>query len=148
MKKFKFRLEALLKVRQMQKEQAEINFATATAKYLSEKGKMNCLEEQLTSNIETLSQFQNQRLNIEKIKSHHNYLFKLKNELVQQKEILLQAEMEQKKALQALENAMKNLNIIEKLKIKRLTQYKSEILQAEQQYLDDLGIQVYTRRVR
>jgi flagellar FliJ protein len=148
MKKFKFRLEALLKVRQMQKEQAEINFATATAKYLSEKGKMSRLEEQLTSNIETFSQFQKQCLNIEKIKSHHNYLFKLKNELVQQKEILLQAEMEQKKALQALENAMKNLNIIEKLKIKRLTQYKSEILQAEQQYLDDLGIQVYTRRVR
>lgn len=148
MKKFKFRLEALLKVRQMQKEQAEINFATATTKYLSEKGKVSCLEEQITSNIESFNTLQNQRFNIERIKSHYYYLSKLKNELVQQKEILLQAELEQKKCLQALEDAMKNLNIIEKLKFKRFEQFKSEILHEEQQYLDDLGIQVYTRQAR
>lgn len=148
MKKFKFRLDTLIKVRQMKKEQAEINFAAATTKYLYEKRKFEDLETRLRDCMSSFDISQNELVCIERIRNHHDYLSKIKNELSIQKERVHTAEQDQKVALIALEAAMKEMKIIEELRTKRFEQFKVEALRNEQQYLDDLGIQVYVRQVR
>lgn len=148
MKKFKFRLDTLIKVRQMKKEQAEINFAAATTKYLCEKRKFEDLETRQRDCMASFNISQNELVCIERIRNHHDYLNKLKKELSMQKECVHMAEQEQKESLIALDAAMKEMKIIEELRTKRFEQFKMEALRNEQQYLDDLGIQVYVRQVR
>jgi len=148
MKKFKFRLDTLIKVRQMKKEQAEIDFAAATTKYLCEKRKFEDLETRLKDGMDSFDILRNELICIERVKTHHYYLTKIKNELSIQKECVHSAEQKQTESLKVLDAAMKNLKIIEELRTKRFEQFKLEALRDEQQYLDDLGIQVYARQVR
>lgn len=132
----------------MKKEQAEINFAAATTKYLYEKRKFEDLEIRLQDCMSAFDISRNELICIERIRNHHYYLTKIKNELSIQKECVHTAEQEQTESLKVLDAAMKEMKIIEELRTKRYEQFKSEALRDEQQYLDDIGIQVYVRQVR
>ncbi|MEG6585881.1 flagellar export protein FliJ [Dendrosporobacter sp. 1207_IL3150] len=148
MKKFKFRLDTLLKVRSMHKEQAQTNFAAAENKLLAAKALLDNIEKRLAESMKTFRDAQSQIICIEVIKSYNCYFSKTKDEIALQVERVKVAELEKLQALRSLDEALKNLKVIEELHSKRLGQFNAELLREEQQYLDDLGMQLYVRQVR
>ncbi len=148
MKKFKFRLDTLLRVRQLQKEQAQLNFAAAVSRVMAAKTLLEQLQLQLAENMASFHTVQNKPISIEFIRSYHYYFNKMQENIEGQQQSVQQAEQQQQQCLNALNTAVNKFKIIEKLRFKRLDQFKAEVLCEEQHYLDDVGMQIYARQAR
>lgn len=146
MKKFQFRLDALLKYRQMQKEQAQLAFMQASQVLHDEKAKLEQLTIKLTEIIGTFRDYQTNSLTIEVLKNFQNYFDKIRENINHQNTLVNEAQTVQQERLQELQQAVKNCEVVEKLKVKRLLQYQAETLSEEQKMLDELGLQNYVRK--
>lgn len=146
MKKFKFKLETLLKVTEMNKEKAEVELAKATknveeqrarlAELLAEMAKGHKDYEELTAKgnitVGTLMTF--------------NSFFNWKRiQIEEQQQNILNAQNERKKRLAELVAIVNKLKSIEQLKEKRRQEYLAEALYEEQKMLDEIGGQLYFR---
>lgn len=145
MKPFRFRLEALLEFRKMQKEQAQVVFLQATHQLQSEKEKLAVLEANVNENISLLRNSQQQSLSIEKLKFFRYYFDKINKDIEKQKDSVVQAETYCQQCLADLGEAEKNHKIVEKFREKKLQQYQIEEINEEQKILDEIGLQIYTR---
>jgi flagellar FliJ protein len=145
MKSFKFRLEALLKFRKMQEEQAQILFWQATNQFRIEKEELAKLEENVLQNMNLLRNFQQNLLSIETFKSFHHYFDKMKKEIQQQNESVKRADESRQECLKNLEEAVKGHKVVEKFREKKIQDYQAELLKEEQKILDEIGLQLYVR---
>ena len=68
-----------------------------------------------------------------------------RQQIEDQQQVILQASAERQKRLKVLMEHMSALKSIEKLREKRLAEYKTEILQEEQKMLDEIGLQLTMR---
>ncbi|HWR43167.1 flagellar export protein FliJ [Sporomusa sp.] len=146
MKKFRFRLETLLKFRKMQEEQAQIKLAEATNRLNKEQEYLGILRNQLASNLKLLSQEQSSGSpTIETLKTFSYYIDKIKRHITEQQEQVAKAADYQQECLAELEGAIKQRKLVDNLREKRLEQYGKELLQEEQKILDELGTQAFVR---
>lgn len=145
MQSFKFRLETLLTFRKMQKEQVQIAFWQATNQFRIEKEILLELESKLAQNISLLRSYQQQSLDIETFKSFQYYFDKMKKDIKNQKECVMQADEHRKECLSALEDAVKNHKLVDKYREKKLQQHQFEVIKEEQKVLDEIGLQLYVR---
>jgi len=148
MRRFKFRLEVLLKFRKMQKEQAQIKLAEAADKLCVEKKRLDELKGKLSNTVTYLRDSQSDLLSVDILKAYSYYFDKLNEDIKSRTESVKAAEKQCQECLEALQIAANNLNIIEKLRDKRIEQYKNELLREEQQCLDEIGMQIYARENR
>lgn len=146
MKRFQFRLDTLLKFRKMQKEEAQLKFAQAANQAKIEKEQLSQLEDILQKNIGVFKISQSQVLTVDKLKSFHNYFDKIREDIKKQLGRLNEAELLRLECLKALESAVKNYEVVENLRAKRLLQHQAELLSEEQKFLDELGLQNYVRK--
>ncbi len=148
MKKFRFKLETLLKVTRSKKEEAEVQFAEASRKLEAAKEKLG----------ELLKEMQQGRQDYDRLTDGHtislgrlltfNSFFTWKREQIEsQQETILKSRAERQKRLQALLKIMNKLKSIEQLKEKRLQQHRDEMFHEEQKILDEIGLQLYIRGV-
>lgn len=145
MKKFRFRLETLLKFRKMEEEQAQIKMAEANTRLYQEQELLSQFENQLLLSIELLSQEQSGSPTIETLKTFSYYIDKIKSDIVSQREQVAKAEVYRQECLTALEAAIKQRKLVDNLRAKRLEQYNAEVLLEEQKRLDELGTQAFMR---
>jgi len=145
MKRFHFRLEKLLEIRKMQKEQSQITFLQATNQLRSEKELLTELEGKLAENIALINIRQQQPLTIEIFKSFRYYFDKISADIVKQKQCIIQAIEHRETCLHALAEAEKNHKIVEKFREKKLQNYQIDALNEEQKSMDEIGLQIYTR---
>ena len=148
MKKFQFRLDALLKFRQMQKEQAQLNFMQASQLLRDEQAKLDQLTIKLNEHVIVFRKSQGSSPTIEELKDFQNYFDKIRDNIKHQNTRVNEAQAARQERLQELHQAAKNYEIVEKFRVKRLLQYKAEALCEEQKFLDELGLQNYVRKVR
>ena len=79
----------------------------------------------------------------------YNSFFAWKREQLQlQDEAILQSKAQKSKRLQQLLAIRNKLESIEQLREKRFNEFRQEQLFEEQKQLDEIGLQIYTRRVR
>jgi len=145
MKPFKFRLDALLEFRKMQKQQVETIFLKATNQLRIEKESLVNLESKLQENVILLRAEQQQGVSIEKLKFFGYYFEKINKDIAEQIASVAQVEAYCQKCLQDLTEAQKNYKIVEKFREKKLHDYQIEALDAEQKLLDEIGLQIYIR---
>lgn len=145
MKPFRFRLETLLDFRKIQKEQTQIVFLKANDQLRREKQLLVDFEKKLADNMELLRVSQQQSLSIEKLKFFQYYFDKINNDIVKQKESIVQANEYCQECLQNLAEAEKNHKIVEKFREKKLQHYQIEAINEDQKLLDEIGLQIYTR---
>lgn len=145
MKPFRFRLETLLDFRKIQKEQAQVVFLKANDQLRREKQLLADFKDKLADNMELLRVSQQQSLSIEKLKFFQYYFDKINNDIVKQKESIVQANQYCQECLQNLAEAEKNHKIVEKFREKKLQNYQIEAINEEQKLLDEIGLQIYTR---
>ena len=147
MKKFKFQLETLLKVTRMKKEEAEVAFAEAVRRLEEARAYQRQLLEEMhqgQQDYERLSR-EGTRIKIGTLMSFNRFFGWKRQQIEDQQQVILQASAERQKRLKVLMEQMSALKSIEKLKEKRLAEYKAEVLQEEQKMLDEIGLQLTMR---
>lgn len=148
MKKFRFRLDTLLKVRQMQKEQAQLAYAAETNRLVSAQSLLEQTEQQLLNSMASFQVSGDKLISIEVLNTYHSYFAKIREDIAGQTEQVVQVELAQQKCLMSLNGAINKLKVIENLRGKRFAEFKAAMLHEEQQQLDELGMQLYGRQVR
>lgn len=146
MRKFQFRLQTLLKLREIQEKQAQVTLAEATNRFLEEKRTQKELENRRDKSFQLFRVEQKQNSTVDTLKMFHNYFDKIKEDINKQHQAVAAAEQCRLECLQKLEKAMKSRQLVEKFHEKRLSEYNLEVLQEEQKLLDELGIQIYSRQ--
>ena len=147
MKKFRFQLETLLKVTRMKKEEAEVAFAEAVRRLEEARAYQRRLLEEMQQgqlDYENLSK-EGTRIKIGTLMSFNQFFGWKRQQIEDQQQVILQANAERQKRLKVLMEQMSALKSIEKLKEKRLAEYKAEVLQEEQKMLDEIGLQLSMR---
>lgn len=140
MKKFKFKLETVLKVRtrledlrKRELRQAELRLEEA----------LRQLKRRQAEIAETTAMYQEnlqkQRLDLNLATYYHNYLTKLNQLLAEDYVRIERCNEDLAKARQNLIEAIKEKKIVEKLKEKAYEEYKSAELKQETEFLDELG---------
>ena len=147
MQAFHFRLQALLKYRIMQKEQAQAELFDAAALLRRETDKLQAIEQNWRDNICQLREIRetNATNMLELFKLYELYFDKLKRDIVKQKALIETAKLEHSRCLAALAEALKKEKVVEKFKEKKYQQYQQECLAEEQKELDEIGLQIYVR---
>ena len=134
MKKFSFKLEKVLELREFEEDQAKIELGKAIAETERIKEELRLIAEKRVQN--TKARFSSsdvmEQLAIE------NYITRLDSEKERLLEELAQAELvvEQKRSVFA--EALKNRKVISKLKEKRTAEYKKEFYKTEENEIDDV----------
>ena len=147
MKKFKFQLETLLKVTRMKKEEAEVAFAEAVRRLEEARSYQRQLLEEMHRgrlDYENLSK-EGTRIKIGTLMSFNQFFGWKRQQIEDQQQVILAANAERQKRLKVLMEQMSALKSIEKLREKRLAEYKAAVLQEEQKMLDEIGLQLTMR---
>lgn len=148
MKKFRFRLATVLKVSQIKKEQAEIDFAEATNLLLQQMQSLVEYENELSQGMQNYYSMENQSVTIDKLTSYGSYFDRMRNQIQRQQQAIVDAEENKREKLEILQVAMSKLKTIEQLRDKRFEEYQKEQIFEEQKELDEIGLQIYTRMAR
>ena len=85
------------------------------------------------------------RIKIGTLMSFNRFFGWKRQQIEDQQQVILAANAERQKRLKALMEQMSALKSIEKLKEKRLAEYKAAVLQEEQKMLDEIGLQLTMR---
>lgn len=147
MKKFRFKLDTLLKVTRMNKEQAQVALALAVREqeeareqlqeYLREMAQGQQDYAELTGEGKTIS--------LGRLTTFNSFFNWKREQIEAQMRLLLAKQTVRQQKLQELVAVMNKLKSIEQLREKRLRQYMAELLQEEQKQLDEIGGQLYFR---
>lgn len=148
MKKFVFRLEALLRIRHMQEEEAQAQLSHAIRQYQENVRELELLDNQHKLLMANFRQRQQQIQQVELLKYYYYYSDKLNRDIISQKARVRTTEEQRDLCLLKLEEAVKNRKVVEKLKENQQDEYQTEMLRQEQAQLDELGMQVYLRKIR
>ena len=147
MKKFRVQLETLLKVTRMKKEEAEVAFAKAVRALEEERAYQRQLLEEMAQgqrDYEKISK-EGTHIKIGRLMSFNQFFGWKRQQIEDQQQVILRANAVRQKALKVLMEQMSALKSIEKLREKRLAEYKAEALREEQKMLDEIGLQLTMR---
>lgn len=142
MKKFKFRLEPLLKLRAYKEKEEQKVHAAALQKVFNQKDTLTNLNTDRVNNQKSLRNFLSGCLDLSTLSGYSRYFMKIKKDEYFGREILkvFQKDTEEKR-LKLLE-ATKQRKIYEKLKEKHHEKYNHEFEQAVQKEQDEIGTQI------
>lgn len=149
MKKFKFQLEAVLKVTKLKKERAEIAFAEAMDFLYKQEALLKQYQDELDKSYDDYNEIAMRgSINAGLLIMYSNYFEHMKSSIIRQEQTVIQAEQTKQEKLKALQYEMSRLESIEKLKEKRWQEYWAEAMAEEQKNLDEIGLQIYVRTTR
>lgn len=147
MKPFVFELETLLDIRHRREEQANLVLSHARKKLADAQ---LILTDLLTQQRDAWIEFREKQTAGEVLVADFQiwskYLEFLKKAIAKQEEVVAKCKEEVAVALKQVEQAMKDRKSVEKLKEKRLEQYKFELQQEEQKILDEIAITRFQRQ--
>ncbi|MBR1421114.1 MAG: flagellar export protein FliJ [Selenomonadaceae bacterium] len=148
MKKFRFQLETLLRVTKRKKDDAELRFAEASRKLEEALQRQDELNNELKSVQLEYEQMTGvgKSINVGQIVMYNDYFNWKRMQIANQKQVVLMAQGDKQKRLKELMEVMSYLKSIEQLKEKRFREYKEELMYEEQKMLDEIGLQLYTRK--
>lgn len=140
MRKYAFKFESLLNVRNLQEESAEREFKEAMLAYQEELEKLDGYRSQFQQSLEDCAEQQRNGFDIRIQHLYDAYFKRLKTEISQQTETVNKAEAHMEKQREALMEAMKERKVVEKLKVRDYEKYMEELKRWEQSIIDDLSV--------
>ncbi len=135
MKKFSFRLEKVLKLRDSQREISKIELSKKASEYLSEVNRLNELKR---SKLDVVSEISKRDTSFEYRQLAESYI--VSNEKLQklQLEDVKKKERPYTEALKDYIEKDVNVKVLEKYKEKLFNEYNREVLKEEQKVVDDI----------
>jgi len=143
MKRFQFRLETVLRVRKRAKEQAQLRFAEATQLWEQEKQKLAKVQQSYTIHAAQFQENLREPLPVEMLKFFRYSFDKISSEVTRQTVCEEEAAMVRQQRLQELQDAARQLEAVTQLRRLQWEQHMQAELLAEQQTLDEIGLQRY-----
>ncbi len=139
LKKFKFRLQVVLDMRENELEQRQMEMAKIVAALNAQKDKLQNIflfQQKNTQDLEAL--YNSGDIDVVQIENYRGYGIKLISDAKNQERIIQNTEMLLKrKQLEVLE-AHKKVETLKKLKEKQEKEFQKEFLQSEMKELDDI----------
>lgn len=139
MKKFKFRMQVVLDMREKELEERQMEMAKILTALNAQREKLQSIlsaQENNKNNLEILNTSDN--LDIPQIQSHRDYGVRLSAEARNQERIILNTEAILKRKQQEVLQAHQKVEVLKKLKEKQEKEYYKEFLQAEVKEIDDI----------
>ncbi len=146
MKKFRFRLEPLLKLKAYREKEEQKLHAAAYSRVISQENKLLTINFDRGNNQKRLVQFLAGNIDVSKLIGFSRYFLKLKKDELLGREMLkvFQKEAEEKR-LKLLE-ATRQRKIFEKLKERHLEKYQKEYELLDQKNQDEVGLQIIRQK--
>jgi len=138
MKKFKFNLETLIKVRKIKEDKEKKRYADLVKELSKANDDLTNLNQQVVNVYETHEKDLEQSRSIEFVKEGFSFLEALKDKIKLQKNLLLKRQESVSKQREILLGAVKQRKIIEKHKEKKFEEYKSNSRKQETRILDEI----------
>lgn len=139
MKKFKFRLQVVLDMRENELEQRRIEAARILSALKEQEEKLNnIIQSQRQNTVQMENLYTLDSLNIQQIENHRDFGLKLIVDEKNQERIIanIKAILERKQV--EVREAHKKVEVLKKLKEKQEQEYYKEFLLAETKELDDI----------
>ena len=139
MKKFKFRMQVVLDMREKELEERQMEMAKILTALNAQREKLQFIiqaQENNKNNLEILST--SESLDIPQIQTHRDYGMKLITDAKNQERIILNTEAILKLKQQEVLEAHQKVEVLKKLKEKQEKEYYKEFLQAEVKEIDDI----------
>lgn len=145
MKKFKFRLDTVLKLKEKALDDKMLELARVTKILYEEEEK---LQQLIDAKINTSNNLigiyeKKQCLDLQEIQFHKDYLTQLAININTKEHLLMQIKCAVKEKQKEVQEALKEKDILEKLKEKQSEKHYQEIAQREMVELDDISISRY-----
>lgn len=137
MRKFKYKMETLLKLKENLEKQLKIEFINIKNYLTEEKEKLNKLNQRYYKYESLLIKSLKNELNITDINSHKNSLVFINKKINEQKELINELEEDLEKIIKNLIQIIKEKKVLEKLKDKEYEKYKIELRKEEDKEIDD-----------
>lgn len=140
MKKFKFRLEVVLNMRQRELEKKQQEMAEVLKVVEEQRAKLEAIhdaQKQTEANLEKL--ISAEELDITMVNGHRNYVLKLVNDGKNQENVINRAEQLLELKKKEVQEAYKKVKALEKLKENQEKQYMVEIEQMLAKEIDDIA---------
>ncbi|MCK4373036.1 MAG: flagellar export protein FliJ, partial [candidate division Zixibacteria bacterium] len=129
MKKFKYRLQALLKVKEHIERERQREHASAVQKVHQQSNELDRLDRSRDSNVSQQRDQMKENLLVAEMLVYSRYLARLKRERLAGTELLKALEEEREKKRTDLVEAAKERRVLEKLKERQLAKHNAEIEQ-------------------
>jgi len=140
MKKYAFKLETLLKVRNLREEEAEREFREALIAFQQALEELDGYRKQLEEALQDCAMQQRDGFDIRIQQLYVTYFKRLKQEISDQTEVVNTAETEMEKRREMLLEAMKDRKVVDKLRARDYEAYSEELKRWEQKIIDDLAV--------
>lgn len=147
MKKFRFKLETLLKVTRMNKEQAQVALALATREVEEARAQLSLYLQEMAQGHKDYAELTGagKTISLGRLMTFNSFFNWKREQIESQQRVIMEKQAVRQKKMQELVVVMNKLKSIEQLKEKRLQQYMAEALLEEQKQLDEIGGQLYFR---
>ena len=143
MKKFKYRLETLLKVKTQVEKEKQRQHALTLQKVYDQKNLLTQIDHTRQENMNRQRDYLIGSLSLAEMLIYSRYFLKLKRDTVAGREILIGLEKEEDKKRQDLVQASKERKIYDKLKEKQREKYNAVIELTEKKELDEVATNIY-----
>lgn len=144
LRRFKFRLQSVLNLKEKKLEDERMALAQILRVLEDQKDtllSLNDKKEQIEKSFDNANK--EAALDIQNIVNTRNYLEKISNEIKTQFEIIKKTQIEFDEQTQKVNEAYKELKVLEKLKEKQYEEFLKEFRQNETKELDDIVISRY-----
>ncbi len=144
LRRFKFRLQSVLNLKEKKLEDERMALAQILRVLEDQKDtllSLNDKKEQIEKSFDNANK--EAALDIQNIVNARNYLEKISNEIKTQFEIIKKTQIELDEQTQKVNEAYKELKVLEKLKEKQYEEFLKEFRQNETKELDDIVISRY-----
>lgn len=146
MRRFKFRLQKLLEVRQLREDALRQELARAQEAVRREKAVLEKLRAARGAALEGLRANVDGALDVQWIAAYHRYLEFLACRIEEQRAVVDRAVREEALKREALIAARRARKVVEKLRERAYARYREEVSRSEQAFLDEVGTMRYARK--
>ncbi|MCK4460857.1 MAG: flagellar export protein FliJ [candidate division Zixibacteria bacterium] len=148
MKKFKYRLQALLKVKEHIERERQKEHATALQKVHHQSNELDRLDRSRDSSLSQQRGQMKENLLVAEMLIYSRYLARLKRERLAGTELLKALEEEKEKKRTDLVEAAKERRVLEKLKERQLAKHTAEVEQVLTKEGDEIAVTCYRRKTQ
>lgn len=143
MKKFRFRLQALLKVREHVEKQKQKELAVATQAVLGQRSELDGILKRNLTTMDDKREKQGGTLSVAEMLIYSRYLLKLRKDDVTGRELLVALSSEQGKRRQKLLEASRDRKVYDKLREKDLKRFNENAVALARKETDEIGINTF-----
>lgn len=148
MKKFRYRLEPILKIRSHVEKQRQKDHASALQQVYRQKEHLSEIDKEKTRTFELQRTRLQGPIRTHQLLAASRYLVRLKRDTMTGTELLKGLERETERKRQLLVQASRERKIYEKLRERRQTKFNNDVEQQERKALDELAVVTFVHRRR